>query len=112
LAEGVTLTSGHGVTLTTDEDFGDGVTLTTDEDFGDGVTLTTGEDVGDGVGDGVGEDVGDGVGDGVGEGVAPAVCCGSKQSAVDEATAMITIKDSTNTREIRILDPPACNDNY
>jgi hypothetical protein len=25
---------------------------------------------------------------------------------------MITIKDSTNTREMRILDPPACNDNY
>ena len=112
MAEGVTLTIGEGVTLTTDEDVGEGVTLTTDEDVGDGVTLTTGEDVGDGVG--VGEDVGDGVGVGedVGEGVAPAACCGSKQSAVDEATAMITIKDSTNTREMRILDPPACNDNY
>jgi hypothetical protein len=108
LAEGVTLTSGHGVTLATDEDVGDGVTLATDEDVGDGVTLTTGEDVGDGVGEDVGEDVGDGVG----EGVAPAVCCGSKQSAADEATAIITIKDSTNTREMRILGPPACNDNY
>jgi len=85
-----------------------GVTLTT----GVGVTLTTGEGVGEGVG--VGEDVGEGVGVGedVGEGVAPTAWCGSKQSAVDEATAMITIKDSTNTREMRILDPPACNDNY
>jgi hypothetical protein len=25
---------------------------------------------------------------------------------------MITVKDSTNTREMRILGPPACNDNY
>jgi hypothetical protein len=85
LAEGVTLTTGEGVTLTTGE--GVGVTLTRGVAVGEGVTLT-------------------------GVAFAPAAWYGSKQSAVDEATAIKITKDSTTTREMRILDPPACNDNY
>ena len=105
---GVTLTTGEGVTLTTGEGvgvgLGEGVTLTTGE--GVGVTLTTGE--------GVGVTLTTGVGVGVttrAVAVAPAACCACKQSAMDEAAMTIT-KDNTRTREMRILDPPACNDNY
>jgi hypothetical protein len=106
LAVGVTLTTGVGVTLTTGVGvgFGVGVTLTTGE--GVGVTLTTGEGVG------VTLTTGEGVGVTTrAVAVAPAACCACKQSAMDEAAMTIT-KDNTRTREIRILDPPACNDNY
>jgi hypothetical protein len=106
LAVGVTLTTGVGVTLTTGVGvgFGVGVTLTTG--VGVGVTLTTGV--------GVGVTLTTGVGVGVttrAVAVAPAACCACKQSAMDEAAMTIT-KDNTRTREMRILDPPACNDNY
>jgi cobalamin biosynthesis protein CbiD len=106
LAVGVTLTTGEGVTLTTGEGvgvgLGEGVTLTT----GEGVTLTTGEGVG------VTLTTGEGVGVTTrAVAVAPAACCACKQSAMDEAAMTIT-KDNTRTREMRILDPPACNDNY
>ncbi|MGZ4926003.1 MAG: hypothetical protein ACXV4B_06065 [Halobacteriota archaeon] len=94
MAEGVTLTTGVGVTLTTGE--GVGVTLTRGVAVGEGVTLTRGV----------------AVGEGVSVAFAPAAWYGSKQSAVDEATAIRITKDSTATREMRILDPPACNDNY
>jgi hypothetical protein len=106
LAVGVTLTTGVGVTLTTGVGvgFGVGVTLTTGE--GVGVTLTTGEGVG------VTLTTGEGVGVTTrAVAVAPAACCACKQSAMDEAAMTIT-KDNTRTREMRILDPPACNDNY
>jgi hypothetical protein len=106
LAVGVTLTTGVGVTLTTGVGvgFGVGVTLTTG--VGVGVTLTPGV--------GVGVTLTTGVGVGVttrAVAVAPAACCACKQSAMDEAAMTIT-KDNTRTREMRILDPPACNDNY
>gem|GEM_PF-1901616 len=105
---GVTLTTGEGVTLTTGVGvgvgLGEGVTLTTGE--GVGVTLTTGEGVG------VTLTTGEGVGVTTrAVAVAPAACCACKQSAMDEAAMTIT-KDNTRTREMRILDPPACNDNY
>jgi hypothetical protein len=108
LAVGVTLTTGEGVTLTTGVGvgvgLGEGVTLTTGE--GVGVTLTTGEGVG------VTLTTGEGVGVTTrAVAVAPAACCACKQSAMDEAAMTIT-KDNTRTREMRILDPPACNDNY
>jgi hypothetical protein len=106
LAVGVTLTTGEGVTLTTGVGVGvgEGVTLTTGE--GVGVTLTTGEGVG------VTLTTGEGVGVTTRTvAVAPAACCACKQSAMDEAAMTIT-KDNTRTREMRILDPPACNDNY
>ncbi|MGZ4882683.1 MAG: hypothetical protein ACXV2A_02165 [Halobacteriota archaeon] len=80
----------------------EGVTLTT----GVGVTLSTGEGVGGTLTRGVA------VGEGVSVAFAPAAWYGSKQSAVDEATAIRITKDSPATREMRILDPPACNDNY
>ncbi len=91
-----------GVTLTT----GEGVALTTGVGVGEGVALTTGVGVAVGVGVVVA------VGLAVAVAVAPEAWYGSKQSAVDEATAITITKDSTRTREIRILDPPACNDNY
>jgi hypothetical protein len=84
LAEGVTLTTGEGVTLTRAVAVGEGVTLTRAVAVGEGVTLTWAV------------------------AVAPAAC---KQSA-DEAAAMTITKDSSTTREMGILDPPACNDNY
>jgi len=85
-----------------------GVTLTT----GEGVTLTTGVGVGVGLGEGVTLTTGEGVGVTTrAVAVAPAACCACKQSAMDEAAMTIT-KDNTRTREMRILDPPACNDNY
>jgi cobalamin biosynthesis protein CbiD len=108
LAVGVTLTTGEGVTLTTGEGvgvgLGEGFSLTTGE--GVGVTLTTGEGVG------VTLTTGEGVGVTTrAVAVAPAACCACKQNAMDEAAMTIT-KDNTRTREMRILDPPACNDNY
>jgi len=107
---GVTLTTGEGVTLTTGVAVGEGVTLTRGVAVGEGVTLTRGVAVGVAVGVGVAVTVGLAVG--VAVAGAPAAWYGSKQSAVDEAAAITITKDNTRTREMRILDPPACNDNY